>query len=183
MAQTTTPLLLPLKSQTIQLSADASRFWKTMRTGQARMSILKLLEERDMHGYQIMSELKDRSEGLISPTAGTTYPILQELESRGHVSSRWAASRGKRKRKVYHLTRKGFKTIQGVEVLKRNAEAAVDPSSVERTKISEILDTKPIKKTSLAFLTSTRHQIRKRIAFLEGRERALSRAINSFRVR
>jgi PadR family transcriptional regulator, regulatory protein PadR len=135
-----------------------------------------------MHGYQIMSELKDRSEGLLSPTAGTTYPILQELENRGHVSSRWAPSRGKRKRKVYHLTRKGFKTIQGVEVMKRNAEAAVDPSSVELSKIPEIDTTpRPKQKTSLAFLTSTRNQIRKRIVFLEGRERALSRAINSLR--
>jgi PadR family transcriptional regulator, regulatory protein PadR len=151
-----------------------------MRTGQARVSILKLLEEQDMHGYQIMSELKDRSEGLLSPTAGTTYPILQELESHGHVSSRWAPSRGKRRRKVYHLTRKGFKTIQSVEVLRRNVEAAVDPSSVQLTKIPEIYATsRPKQKTSLAFLTNTRNQIRKRIAFLEGREKALTRAIAS----
>jgi len=32
-----------------------------------------------MHGYQIMKELEDRSNGAYSASAGTVYPALQEL--------------------------------------------------------------------------------------------------------
>lgn len=49
------------------------------RRGFVQIAILHLLKEESMHGYQIMKELKERSSGAYSASAGTVYPALQEL--------------------------------------------------------------------------------------------------------
>lgn len=49
------------------------------RRGFVQLAILHLLKEESMHGYQIMKELEDRSNGAYSASAGTVYPALQEL--------------------------------------------------------------------------------------------------------
>jgi DNA-binding PadR family transcriptional regulator len=49
------------------------------RRGFVQLAILHLLKEASMHGYQIMKELEERSNGAYSASAGTVYPALQEL--------------------------------------------------------------------------------------------------------
>lgn len=49
------------------------------RRGFVQIAILHLLEEDSMHGYQIMKQLEERSNGAYSASAGTVYPALQEL--------------------------------------------------------------------------------------------------------
>jgi DNA-binding PadR family transcriptional regulator len=49
------------------------------KRGFVQLAILHLLEEEPMHGYQIMKELEERSNGAYSASAGTVYPALQEL--------------------------------------------------------------------------------------------------------
>jgi DNA-binding PadR family transcriptional regulator len=49
------------------------------RRGFVQAAILHLLKEESMHGYQIMKELEERSNGAYSASAGTVYPALQEL--------------------------------------------------------------------------------------------------------
>jgi DNA-binding PadR family transcriptional regulator len=49
------------------------------RRGFVQVAILHLLNEESMHGYQIMKELEERSNGAYSASAGTVYPALQEL--------------------------------------------------------------------------------------------------------
>lgn len=49
------------------------------RRGFVQAAILHLLKEEPMHGYQIMKELEERSNGAYSASAGTVYPALQEL--------------------------------------------------------------------------------------------------------
>jgi DNA-binding PadR family transcriptional regulator len=49
------------------------------RRGFVQVAILHLLKEESMHGYQIMKELEERSNGAYSASAGTVYPALQEL--------------------------------------------------------------------------------------------------------
>lgn len=55
------------------------------RRGFIQIAILHLLRETSMHGYQIMKELEERSEGLYNASAGTVYPALQELLDNGSV--------------------------------------------------------------------------------------------------
>jgi DNA-binding PadR family transcriptional regulator len=57
------------------------------RRGDVRVAILALLNERPMHGYEMMQELDDRTQGLWKPSPGSLYPALQLLEDQGLVRS------------------------------------------------------------------------------------------------
>ncbi|WP_162142006.1 PadR family transcriptional regulator [Ilumatobacter coccineus] len=46
---------------------------------------LLLLDERPMHGYELITELEARSDGRWRPSPGTMYPALNRMEERGLV--------------------------------------------------------------------------------------------------
>lgn len=52
------------------------------RRGAVPIAILTLLDERPMHGYEIITELENRSEGRWRPSPGAIYPTLDKLEHR-----------------------------------------------------------------------------------------------------
>lgn len=70
--------------------------------GDVRSAILHLLAEEPMHGYQIMSELSDRTEGIWQPSPGSIYPTLNQMEDEDLVR---AEEKGGKK--VYALTEDG----------------------------------------------------------------------------
>lgn len=72
------------------------------RRGDVRLAILALLAEEPMHGYQIVTELTERSEGMWRPSPGSVYPTLQQLEDEGLVHAEEQSGR-----RVYHLTPEG----------------------------------------------------------------------------
>ncbi|HEY5273625.1 MAG TPA: PadR family transcriptional regulator [Acidimicrobiales bacterium] len=55
------------------------------RRGDVRAAILALLAERPMHGYEIIQELAERTNGLWKVSPGSVYPALQLLEDEGHI--------------------------------------------------------------------------------------------------
>ncbi|MEN3358184.1 MAG: hypothetical protein V7637_2166 [Mycobacteriales bacterium] len=67
--------------------------------GDVRASVLALLAEQPMHGYQIINELAERSNGAWRPSPGSVYPILQQLQDEALV--RIEETDGRR---VVHLT-------------------------------------------------------------------------------
>ena len=73
------------------------------RRGDIRAAILALLAEQPMHGYQIIQELTERTEGVWRPSPGSVYPTLQQLEDEELVEPA-APDTGKR---VYTLTDAG----------------------------------------------------------------------------
>ena len=54
--------------------------------GHLRLYLLYVLDERPMHGYEIIQALSDRFGGTYVPSAGTIYPRLAKLETEGLVS-------------------------------------------------------------------------------------------------
>src|SRR5271154_488701 len=50
------------------------------RRGDIRTAALMLLAEEPRNGYQIMQEVQERSGGIWSPSPGSVYPALQQLE-------------------------------------------------------------------------------------------------------
>jgi len=79
--------------------------------GSTTMLILNLLSTGDMYGYQMVRELEKRSDNTFILKEGTMYPILHSLESEGMVEAYWEDSTLIRKRKYYHITRKGQKLL------------------------------------------------------------------------
>ena len=57
------------------------------RRGAVPLAIFTLLDERPMHGYEIITELESRSGGRWRPSPGSIYPTLDRLEDRGALSS------------------------------------------------------------------------------------------------
>jgi len=70
--------------------------------GDVRAALLALLAERPMHGYEMIAELEERTDGLWRPSPGSVYPTLQLLEDEGLVR---AEADGERRR--YSLTDEG----------------------------------------------------------------------------
>lgn len=84
---------------------------KQMAFGSAGMLLLKLLEEKDRYGYQMIEELARRSDHTFDLKAGTLYPLLHSLEEQGYVRSYDGAAQGKRVRKFYQITPSGRKAL------------------------------------------------------------------------
>src|SRR5438309_3428666 len=57
------------------------------RRGDIRTAALLLLAEEPRNGYQIMQEVEERSEGVWSPSPGSVYPALAQLEDEGLIRS------------------------------------------------------------------------------------------------
>ena len=55
------------------------------RGGDVRAAALLLLAERPAHGYQLIQEIAERSEGAWTPSPGSIYPVLQQLEDEGLI--------------------------------------------------------------------------------------------------
>jgi len=78
-------------------------FGRRAGRGDIRAAILSLLAEEPMHGYQIIQELAERTDGAWRPSPGSVYPTLQQLEDEELVRET-ASDSGKR---VYELTDTG----------------------------------------------------------------------------
>jgi DNA-binding PadR family transcriptional regulator len=73
-----------------------------VRRGDVRSAVLALLDDRPMHGYEMIQELEERTGGRWTPSAGSIYPTLQLLEDEGLVTAEEVEGR-----KVYSLTDAG----------------------------------------------------------------------------
>lgn len=56
------------------------------RRGDVRTAVVALLAERPMHGYEMIGELSERTNGVWTPSPGSVYPTLQMLEDEGLVT-------------------------------------------------------------------------------------------------
>jgi DNA-binding PadR family transcriptional regulator len=70
-------------------------------------SILTLLAERPMNGYELITELETRSEGRWRPSPGAIYPALAKLEERGAITSTVDAEDGASGKLQFQLTERG----------------------------------------------------------------------------
>ena len=76
---------------------------RVFEQGDLKYVILRLLEEKPRHGYEIIKELEDRFGGAYSPSPGTVYPTLTMLEDLGYAK----VSPDEGGRKVYSITPEG----------------------------------------------------------------------------
>lgn len=80
--------------------------------GSLSLMLLKLLDEGDKYGYQMIETLARRSDNTFSLKAGTLYPLMHDLEKRGAVVSYEKNAETGRMRKYYSITQKGKKLLQ-----------------------------------------------------------------------
>lgn len=75
--------------------------------GNAAVLILSVLAREPMHGYRIVRELDQLSEGYFSMAEGTLYPHLHQMEKDGLIGGYWETVSGGRERKCYRITEHG----------------------------------------------------------------------------
>ncbi|MEU7055791.1 PadR family transcriptional regulator [Streptomyces sp. NPDC046197] len=92
------------------------------RRGDVRASILALLKDRPMHGYEMIQEIAERSGGAWKPSPGSVYPTLQLLEDEGLIVSE--SEGGK---KLFSLTEAGRTAAdEGPDVPWEEASRGID---------------------------------------------------------
>jgi DNA-binding PadR family transcriptional regulator len=74
--------------------------------GDVRAAILALLQEGPLNGYQIMSEISQRSAGAWRPSPGAVYPALSQLADEGLITDEKSDGR-----RTYSLTDAGREYI------------------------------------------------------------------------
>ena len=84
---------------------------KSLMNGSATLLVLSLLSAGDKYGYQMIAELEEKSDRTFSMKEGTLYPILHTLEKEGAVDSYEKEAPTGRKRKYYHITKKGLRLL------------------------------------------------------------------------
>ncbi len=83
------------------------RVERELMRGAGPVAVLKLLQSREMYGYELVEALSKRSEGVLAMGQSTLYPMLYNLESKGLVKASRRESPAGRERKYYRLTKKG----------------------------------------------------------------------------
>lgn len=84
-----------------------SEWSKELKKGSIQLSILALLSEERKYGFQIIKELRDRTEGFLDLKEGTLYPAMHRLEKLKLLESEWVIEGDSPPRKYYKLTKKG----------------------------------------------------------------------------
>jgi PadR family transcriptional regulator PadR len=84
-------------------------------SGVPELLLLRLLEQQEMYGYELVKSIKTVTSEAISLGEGVIYPVLHSLERAGALKARRKAVGG-RTRVYYSVTAKGrtrLKRLQG----------------------------------------------------------------------
>ena len=84
---------------------------RELMRGAGPLAVLKLLERREMYGYELVEELATRTEGVLAIGQSTLYPMLYNLEAKGLIEAEWREEGPAKPRKYYRLTGKGVERL------------------------------------------------------------------------
>jgi DNA-binding PadR family transcriptional regulator len=85
------------------------------RRGDVRLGLLLLLKERPSNGYQLIQGLGEKSEGMWTPSPGSVYPTLSQLEDEGLIAG---TSKEGESGTTYALTASGSEYLDGLGEVK-----------------------------------------------------------------
>ena len=80
--------------------------------GVPELLVLRCLRDREMYGYELVQEIRDRTGTVVTLGEGVVYPLLHALERSGALQSRRKAVQG-RSRVYYAITPKGIERLTG----------------------------------------------------------------------
>jgi len=95
--------------------------------GSLDLLVLKLLSRRPrLHGYALMSAVRDASEEVLLIEEGSLYPALHRMEEAGWIRAEWILRDGGRRARVYELTATGKKQLAAEQVRWHAVTSAVN---------------------------------------------------------
>ena len=97
---------------------------RSLVSGSTAMLLLRLLEDKDMYGYEMIETLEQKSNNVFTLKAGTLYPLLHSLEGKNYLTSYESPANGKL-RKYYSITKEGRKYLKARKEEWQEYQAAV----------------------------------------------------------
>ena len=84
--------------------------------GSLDVLVMKVLSRRaPLHGYAIISAIKEVSGEVLCVEEGSLYPALHRMEEAGLIRARWIAKGPGRRVRIYDLTARGRKQLASQE--------------------------------------------------------------------
>src|ERR1044072_9474635 len=84
--------------------------------GSLDLLVLKIRACRPkLHGYAIMSAIKNTSGEVLRAEEGTLYPALHRMEEAGWIRAEWVTKDTGRRARIYELTAAGRKQLAAEE--------------------------------------------------------------------
>jgi len=93
-------------------------------SGVPELLLLRLLNEQEMYGYELVRSIKNATNQAISLGEGVIYPVLHSLERNGSLKSKRKAVGG-RTRVYYSLTKKGRDRLEKLQCDWRRIQGGV----------------------------------------------------------
>ena len=95
--------------------------------GSLDLLVLRILSRRpDLHGYAIMSTIKEWSGDVLRADEGSLYPALHRMEEAGWIRAKWVAKESGRRVRIYELRAAGEKRLNAEESRWQLVTAAVN---------------------------------------------------------
>jgi transcriptional regulator len=84
--------------------------------GSLDLLVLKILSRRPrLHGYAIMTAIKEWSGDVLRAEEGSLYPALHRMEEAGWIRAEWILKETGRRARIYELTSAGKKQLAAEE--------------------------------------------------------------------
>ena len=84
--------------------------------GSLDLLVLKILSRRaPLHGYAIISAIKEISREVLRIEEGSLYPALHRMEETGLIRAKWIDKAPGRRLRIYDLTARGCRQLAAEE--------------------------------------------------------------------
>ena len=88
---------------------------ENLKKGTVEMVLLHLLQERAMYGYELLQEMKKRSNEKFVLKDGSMYPIMYRMIDKGLVTDEQVLVGRRRTRVYYHITDAGKAYLEEIK--------------------------------------------------------------------
>jgi PadR family transcriptional regulator PadR len=80
--------------------------------GSLDLLVLTILSRRPkLHGYALMTAIKETSGEVLSAEEGSLYPALHRMEETGWIRAEWVVKENGKRARIYQLTAAGKKQL------------------------------------------------------------------------
>jgi PadR family transcriptional regulator PadR len=111
----------------ITMSDFKAEYLPELLRGNTEALLLHLVNELEFtYGYQLIKEIKTRSQGYFQFKEGTIYPALRKLENDGMIAGEWQQVPSGMQRRYYRITDKGREVLRDKLVMWKDFTAAMN---------------------------------------------------------
>ena len=108
------------------ITIQANDIEENLKRGTLEMLILKMLQQNDMYGYQMINEMNALGKGLINIKEGSLYGPLYRLIEKEAISEKKVLVGKRRTRVYYHIEPAGIEYLNTMVDIYTKITAGVD---------------------------------------------------------